>query len=101
MKDVQRARLERRAEDCRSDRGGVIGLEDDRSCGRGQRVEPERDAHDQGERPARPADELAEVVPGDVLDDLAARVRDGSVGEHERDAEHEITRSTEPVPQRA
>ena len=52
-------------------------------------------------RPARSADELAEVVARDVLHDLATGVRDGAVGEHERDAEHEIARGAEPVAERA
>ena len=44
------------------------------------------------EPPVRAADELAEVVAGDVLHDLAARVHDRAVGEHERDAEDEVAR---------
>ena len=64
----------------------------------GQRVEPERDPSDQRQRPGRAADELAEVVAGDVLDDLAAGARDRPVGEHERDAEDEVARRAEAVP---
>ena len=49
----------------------------------------------------RAADELAEVVAGDVLDDRAAGVRDRAVGEHERDAEQQVARRAEAVAPRA
>ena len=42
---------------------------------RRQRVQPQRDPLDRAEPPARAAEQLAEVVAGDVLDDLAARAR--------------------------
>ena len=42
---------------------------------RGQRVQPQRDPLDRAEPAARAAEELAEVVAGDVLDDLPAGVR--------------------------
>ena len=64
-------------------------------------MEAEADPADEGEPATRAADELAEVVAGDVLDDLAAGVDDRAVGEHERDAEHEVARGAEPVAQRA
>ena len=47
------------------------------------------------------ADEAREVVARDVLDDLAAGVRDRPVGEHERHAEDEVARRAEAVAQRA
>ena len=74
------------------DRGRrVVRLGDERAGAGGNRVEAQADTRAiSASRPARAADELAEVVAGDVLDDLAAGVRDGAVGEHERDAEHEI-----------
>ena len=64
-------------------------------------MQAKADAADEREPPARAAHELAEVVPGDVLDHLAARVHDRAVGEDERDAEHEVARGAEAVSQRA
>ena len=64
-------------------------------------MEAEADPADEREPATRAADELAEVVAGDVLDDLAAGVDDRAVGEHERDAEHEVAGRAEPVAQRA
>ena len=64
-------------------------------------MEPERDARDEGQAPLRAAHELAEVVPGDVLHDLAARARDRPVAEDERDAEDEVPRRPEAVGERA
>ena len=98
--DVERARHELRAEQRRDGRAASASsrLDDERARGRGQRVEPEaRRARSSASRPARAADELAEVVAGDVLHDLAAGVRDRAVGEHERDAEHEVARRAEAV----
>ena len=53
------------------------------------------------ELPLRAAHELPEVVAGDVLHDLAARARDRSVTEHERDAEDEVAGCPEAVGERA
>ncbi len=100
MEDVERARLQLRAEEGGGRPRRVLGLDDERARRRGQRVEPERDPSDQRERPGRAADELAQVVAGDVLDDLPAGVGDRPVGEHERDAEDEVARRAEAMPER-
>ena len=82
-------------------RAGVVGLDEDRSSRPRERVEPEARAHDERKAALRAAHEPREVVAGDVLDDLAARVRDGPVGEDDRHAEDEIARRAEAVSQRA
>ena len=74
---------------------------DDRALRRGQRVQAQRDPLDAPEPAARAAEELAEVVAGDVLHDLAARVRARAVGERDRDADHEVAHRAEAMPQRA
>ena len=51
--------------------------------------------------PREPQTSLREVVAGDVLHDLAAGAGDRAVREHERDAEDEVARRAEAVPQRA
>ena len=66
-----------------------------------QRMKAEAGARDEREAALGTADEAREVVARDVLDDLAARVRDRSVGEHERHAEDEVARRAEAVPERA
>ena len=53
-----------------------------RRCRR-QRRELERGGHDRREAPERSADQLAEIVPGDVLHDVAARLDQASVGRRE------------------
>ena len=55
-----------------------------RARGRRQRVQPQRETLDRAEPPARAAEQLAEVVAGDVLDDLAARVRARAVARARR-----------------
>ena len=68
---------------------------------RGQRVQPERHLGDQPERPRRSGVELAEVVAGDVLDDLPARSRHGAVRQHDRDPDQQVTRRPVAQPPRA
>ena len=102
VEDVERARDELGGEQRRGDRRRVVRLDDDRRRGgHGVGMEAQADPADEREPAARAADELAEVVAGDVLDDLAAGVDDRAVGEHERDAEHEVARRAEAVAQRA
>ncbi len=63
-------------------------------------MQAEARAGDEREPSLRAAHESCEVVARDVLDDLAARVRDRSVREHERNSEDEIAGRAEAVPQR-
>ena len=65
------------------------------------RVEPECEALDGAEPAFRPAIELAEVVAGDVLHDLPARVRPRTVRQQDADADHEVTHCPETMAQRA
>ena len=62
-----------------------------------ERMEAQAHPRDQAEPPARAAEELPEVVARDVLDDLAARVRDRAVGEHHGHPEHEVAHGSEAV----
>ena len=88
---VERARHERRAED-RLPLGLSVARNgrDERRSRVGQRVQAQAGTADDAQRAARAAEELAEVVAGDVLHDLAARARDEPVAEHDRHAEQEI-----------
>ena len=67
----------------------------------GQRVQAQAGAADDAQRAARAAEELAEVVAGDVLHHLPARVRDEPVAEHDRHAEQEISHPSVAVAARA
>ena len=78
-----------------------LRLDDERARRPRQRVEAEADACDEGEASLGAADEPREVVAGDVLHDLAARVRDRPVREDERRAEDEVARRAEAVAERA
>ena len=100
VEDVERARLGARRPDRSDDRGRVVRLDDERRRRRRNGVQPERDPRDQRQRPVRAAHELAEVVPGDVLHDGAARARDEAVAEDEGHPEDEVARRTETVPER-
>ena len=73
---------------------------DDARGRRRQRMQPQARPGDRRVAARRAADELAEVVAGDVLDDRAARVRDRAVGEHERDPEQQVARRAEAMPAR-
>ena len=87
---VDGARRELGAMDLAPRGAQVVGLDDDGRRRRRPRVQPQRDARDQPEPPARAGEELAEVVAGDVLHDLAARARDRAVGEDDGDPDHEV-----------
>ena len=100
VEHVEGARLQRRATELADDTGRIVGLDDERRSCRRERMQPQRHPRDQGEAPLRPADELAEVVPGDVLHDLAAGAGDRPVAEHERDAEDEVPWRPEAVRER-
>ena len=80
VEHVERARLQLRARSGATTRAGVVGLRDDGSRdARGTRVQAEATRADQRRGVPRAADELAEVVAGDVLHHLAARARDRAV----------------------
>ena len=88
---VESARHEGRAEDRLALRLAVArNGSDERRRSVGQRVQAQAGAADGAQRAARAAEQLAEVVAGDVLHDLAARARDEPVAEHDRHAEQEI-----------
>src|SRR4051812_26540356 len=57
-----------------------VGRRNDASSGSRCRMQLQRQALDAAEPPARAAEELAEVVAGDVLHDLATRARASAVG---------------------
>ena len=57
----------------------------------------QREPLDPPEPSARAAEELAEVVAGDVLHDFAARARTRPVGQHDGDADHEVAHRPEAV----
>ena len=101
VEDIERARLQLRCEKRAGHRSRVLRLDDDRARRLRQRVQTEADARDEGEPSFGSADESPEVVARDVLHDLAAGIRDRAVGENERRAEDEVTRSAEAVAQRA
>src|SRR5439155_20255150 len=56
--------------------GRVLARHDERPRRGRPRLEPQRKPRDEAEPATRAAEELAEVVAGDVLDDLAAGARD-------------------------
>ncbi len=96
--DLERARLKLGAGDGADVRKGAEAGDGggDPGTGRGHRVEPERRLRDDAERAEGAGEQLAEVVPGDVLDDLAARPGDRAVGEHDRDADQQVARRAVP-----
>src|SRR5579859_554848 len=64
-------------------------------------MQAQREPHDAPEPPLRPAEELGEVVAGDVLHDLPARTRDRAAGEHDGRADHEVAHRPVAVSPRA
>ena len=92
-------RVRRRGDRVAGDGDGHV-LGGDVRPGRGQRVQPEGCLGDQAERARRPGEQLAEVVAGHVLDDLAARLRDGPVGPHDGDADQQVARGAVAQPPR-
>ena len=67
--------------------------------GRGRpAVQPEGHIGQRGQRAVRAGQQLGQVVAGHVLDHLAAGVRDGAVGEHERGPDEQVARGAEAVP---
>ena len=70
----------------------IGGLGDDGAGRSGQRVQADAHPHDLAQ-PARRADrQPRQVVAGDVLDDPAAAVDDGAVGQPQRHAEQQVAR---------
>ena len=63
-------------------------------------MEAKRDLQDRAEGPERARVELPEVVAGDVLDHLAAGLRQGPVRERDRDPEDQVARGPVAVAQR-
>ena len=100
VEDVERARLEAPPAELADDARRVARLDDERRGALRQRMEAQRDARDEREPPLGAADELPEVVAGDVLHDLAARARDRAVAEDERHAQHEVARGAEAMRER-
>ena len=100
MNNVERARLEPRAEQRRDDRGAVLGLDEQRLRSLRQRVQAEAHAPDERQPSLGAAYETGEVVARDVLHDFAAGVRDRPVCEHESDAEDEVARRAEAMAER-
>ena len=92
MEDVERARLHVGAHQRSDDDRSFVRLDYERPCRRWDRVKSERHAYDQREQAPGAADELAEVVAGDVLDHLATGVRNGAVRKYQRHAEDEVAR---------
>src|SRR5262245_2488252 len=101
MEDVERARLQLRAEQRCDHARYIVRLDDEGSRRLRKRMEPEARARDQREPSLGAAHEAGEVVARDVLDDLSAGVGDGPVAEHEGRAEDEIARRAESMTQRA
>ena len=101
VEHVERARLELRAPERAHDAGRVVGLDDEgRRGGWGSGWRRSETRAISPSRPSEPHIELAEVVAGDVLHDLAARARDRAVAEDERHAEDEVARRAEAVRER-
>ena len=79
------------------ERGELRGLRGGYREGLGvlrERVEAERGLGDDGKRAEASSDEFAEVVAGDVFDDLAAGAGDGAVGEDEGHADDEVAEAS-------
>src|SRR5205823_3925572 len=100
VEHVERARYELGAPDRGHDAGGLRRLDHERPRRFRHPMQPQRHAGDEPEPPARAADELAEVVAGDVLDHLAAGVGDRAVREDDGYPEHEIAWRAEAVAER-
>src|SRR4029453_12338989 len=62
-----------------------------------QRRQLERRADDGGRVSERAAHDLREIVAGDVLYDLPASLRQRAIGGGQPDANHQISRRSEPV----
>ena len=92
---VHGARHERRA----LQRRPAARVDHHASRERGERMQAQGEALDRSEPPARAAQQLAEVVARDVLDDLAARVRAQPVAQDEGHAEHQVAHRAEAVAQ--
>ena len=63
-------------------------------------MQPHAHREDQPERAERAGEQLAEVVAGDVLDHLAARLGERAVAERDRDPENQIARLAVAMAQR-
>ena len=81
--------------------GRARDRDDERPLAVRKRMEPQAGAGDQAEPSLGTAEQLAEVVARDVLDDLAPGARHRPVCEHDRDAEQEIARGTVAMAPRA
>ena len=64
-------------------------------------VQPEHHLRDQGEAAQRAVEELGQVVPGDVLDHVAAGAGDGAVGQDHGDPDDEVAEVAVAQPGRA
>src|SRR4051812_38130281 len=63
-------------------------------------MQSKREAFDAAESAGRAAEDLREVVSGDVLHDLAARARARAIRQHDGDADDEVTHRAEAVAER-
>src|SRR5690606_2368182 len=77
--------------------GGGVGGGGDPAVFGGQGVEPEDRFGDDAEGAEGSGVDLAEVVSGDVLDDLSAGFGDGAVGAHHGDADEQVADAAEEV----
>ena len=81
--------------------GGALDLDGHDGRGRRQGVEAEDGLGDHAEGAERPAEQLGQVVAGDVLDHLAAGVGDGAVGQDHGDADDQVADGAVAQPPRA
>ena len=77
-----------------------VGARDDRAGCRRSRMQSQREPLDRSEPSARAAEQLAEVIAGNVLHDLAARARAHAVRQHDRETDHEVAHRPEAMSQR-
>ena len=77
------------------------GLDPEGDARARERMQADRHLQDQAERAERRREQLGEVIPGDVLDHLAARPRDGAVGERHGHADDQVARGPVAVAKRA
>jgi hypothetical protein len=66
-----------------------------------QRVQANVDRKDQPEGPEGSAEQLGQVIAGDVLDDLPAGLGDRAIAEGDRRTHHEVARGAVAVAQRS